>query len=77
METLKVCIVSVPVHVISVGKLGVLLAVRDPSERRVVVEARLEDLVHDFLRLVSADFPHGQDGAQRAASDALLRREST
>lgn len=72
MTTLKVCVISISVRVISVGELGVLLAVRDSSERRVVVEARVEHLVHDLLRLLSADFPHGQDGAQGSASDALL-----
>lgn len=75
--TLKVCIISVPVHVISVRKLGVSLAVRDPSERRMVVETWVEDLVDYFLRLGSANFPHGQDGAKGAASDALLSKEST
>lgn len=69
---LKVCIVSISVVIISVGEPGVLLAVRDPSEGRVVVETRDEDLVHYFLRLLSADFPHRQDGAKRPASDALL-----
>lgn len=72
VATLKVCIISVPVHVISVRKLGVSLAVRDPSERRMVVETWVEDLVDYFLRLGSANFPHGQDGAKGAASDALL-----
>lgn len=72
MTTLKVCIISIPVRVISVGELGVLLAVRDSSERRVVVETRVEHLVHDLLRLLSTDFPHGQDGAQGSVSDALL-----
>lgn len=50
---------------------------RDPSERRMVVETRVEDLVDYFLRLGSANFPHGQDGAKGAASDALLSKEST
>jgi len=46
--------------------------VRDPPKGRVVVETRVEDLVNDFLRLLSADFPHGQNGAQGTASDTLL-----
>lgn len=72
VTTLKVCIISISVLIISVGKLGVLLAVWDSSERRVVVETRVKDLVDYFLRLLSANFPHGQDGAKGAAADALL-----
>lgn len=72
MTRLKVGVVSISVLVISVGKPSILLAVRDPSERRVVVEARVEDLVHYFLRLLPADVPHGQDGAEGATPDARL-----
>lgn len=55
---LKVGVVSISILVISVGKLSILLAVRDPSKRSVVLEARVEHLVHDLLRLLSADVPH-------------------
>lgn len=72
VTTLNVSVISIPVLVISAGKLGVLLAVWDSPERRVVVETRVEDLIHYFRRLLSADVPHGQDGAEGAASDALL-----
>lgn len=57
------------------GKVSVPLAVGDPTEGRVIVEAGVEDLVHDLLRLLRADVPHRQDGAQRAASDARLSGE--
>lgn len=70
--TLKVCIISISVLIISVGKPSVRLAVRDSSERCVVVKTRVEDLIHYFLRLVAANVPHSQDGAKGAASDALL-----
>lgn len=56
--TLEVGIVPVPVLVLSVGELGIPLAVRDPTERRVIVKAGVEDLVHYLLRLLSADVPH-------------------
>lgn len=72
---LEVSVVPVPVLVIPVGKVSVPLAVGDPAEGRVVVEAGVEDLVHDLLRLLGADVPHRQDGAQGAASDARLSRE--
>lgn len=72
LTTLNVSVISIPVLVISEGELGILVVVRDPAEWRVVVETRVEDLVHYFLRLLSADAPHGQDGAEGAASDALL-----
>lgn len=72
MTTLNVSVISIPVLVISAGKIGVLLVMRDPPERRVVVETRVEDLIHYFLRVLTADVPHGQDGAEGAASDALL-----
>lgn len=73
--TLKVCIISISVLIISVGKPSVRLAVRDSSERCVVVKTRVEDLIHYFLRLVAANVPHSQDGAKGAASDALLSEE--
>lgn len=72
MTTLKVCIISISVLVISVGKPSIPLAVRDSSKRRVVVETRVEDFVHNFLRLLSADVPNSQDGAKGAASDTFL-----
>lgn len=55
--------------------MSVPLAVGDPAEGRVVVEAGVEDLVHDLLRLLRADVPHRQDGAERAAPDARLSEE--
>ncbi len=76
MRTLKVCVISISVLVISVGKPSVPLAVRDPSERCVVVETRVEDFVHDFLRLLPANVPHSQDGAKGASSDALLSKKT-
>lgn len=76
VTTLEVCIISISVLIISVGKPSILLAVRDSSKRRVVVEARVEDLVHYFLRVLSADVPHSQDGAKGAASDARLSKEN-
>lgn len=51
-QTLKVHVVPIPVHVFPVGELGVLIAVWDPSERGVIVEARVEDLVDNLLRLL-------------------------
>ncbi len=72
---LNVCIISISVLIISVGEPGILLAVRDSSKRRVVVETRVKDLVHDFLRLFPANVPHGQDGAKGTASDTLLSKE--
>lgn len=42
----------------------------------MVVEARVEDFVHYFLRLLSANVPHSQDGAKGAASDARLSKEN-
>lgn len=57
-KKLKVGVVSISVLVISVGKLSILLAVWDPPKRRVVLEARVEHLVHDLLRLLSANVPH-------------------
>lgn len=69
---LEVAVVPVPVLVVPVGKLGVPLAVGDASKRRVVVEAGVEDFVHDLLRLLPADVPHSEDGAERAAPDARL-----
>lgn len=69
---LEVAVVPVPVLVVPVGELGIPLAVGDASERRMVVEAGVEDLVHDLLRLLPADVPHGEDGAERAAPDARL-----
>lgn len=72
VTTLKVCIITISVLIISVGKPSILLAVRDSSKRRMVVETRVKDLVHYFLRLLSADFPHSKDGAKGTASDALL-----
>lgn len=56
--TLEVGIVPIPVLVLSVGKLGIPLAVRDPTKRCVIIEAGVEDLVHYLLRLLSADVPH-------------------
>lgn len=55
--------------------MSVPLAVGDSTEGRVVVEAGVEDLVHDLLRLLRADVPHRQDGAERPASDARLSEE--
>merc|ERR1739838_39003 len=69
---LKVCIISISVLIISVGKFGVLLVVRDSTERRVVVETRVEYLVDYFLRFLSANFPHSQDGSKGTAPDTLL-----
>lgn len=68
--------VPVPVGEFSVGKRGVLPAVRDPSERRVVLEARVEDLAHDVPRLLSADFSHREDGTQGMVPDTLLWEEN-
>lgn len=56
--TLEVGVVPIPVLVLSVGKLGIPLAVRDSTERCVIIKAGVEDLVHDLLRLLSADVPH-------------------
>lgn len=75
MTTLKVCIISISVLIISVGELGVLLAVRDSSKRRVVVETRVKDLVDYFLCLLTVNFPHSQDRAYGTASDAFLAEE--
>lgn len=75
-QTLQVVVIPIPVHVIPVGELCVLLAVRDPSERRVIVEARVEDLVHDFPRRLSADFSHREDGTQGTVPDALLSEKN-
>lgn len=75
VTTLKVCIISISVLIFSVGKLGVLLAVWDSTERRVVVETRVEHLADYFLRILSTNFPHGQDGAKGAAPDALLSKQ--
>lgn len=72
MTTLKVCIISISVLIISVSKPGILLAVGDSSKWRVVVETRVEDFIHYFLRLLSANVPHSQDGAKGTASDTLL-----
>lgn len=69
---LKVGVVSISVLVISVGKLSILLAVWDPPKWCVVLEARVEHLVHNLLCLFSTDVPHSQDGAQGAPSDASL-----
>lgn len=55
---LEVGVVPIPVLVISVGKVSVPLAVGDSTEGRVIVEAGVEDLVHDLLRLLPADVPH-------------------
>lgn len=55
---LEVGVVPIPVLVISVGKVSVSLAVGDSTEGRVIVEAGVEDLVHDLLRLLRADVPH-------------------
>lgn len=63
--------------IISVGKPGILRAVRDSSKRRVVVETRVKDFIHDLLRLLSADVSHGQDGAEGTASDTLLSKQKT
>lgn len=70
--TLKVCIISISALIISVGKLSILLAVRNASKRCVVVETRVKDFIHYFLRLGPANVPHSQDGAKGAASDTLL-----
>lgn len=75
VATLKVCIISISVLIISVGKLGVLLAVWDSSKGRVVVETRVKDLVDYFLRLLSVNFPHSQDRAYSTTSDAFLAKE--
>lgn len=56
--TLEVGVVAIPVLVISVGEASVPLAVGDSTKGRVVVEAGVEDLVHDLLRLLLADVPH-------------------
>lgn len=69
---LKVGIVSISVLIISEGKLSILLAVRDPPKRRVVLEARVEHLIHDLLRCLSADIPHSQDGAEGTPPDTRL-----
>lgn len=74
---LEVGIVPTPVLVLPVGKLGVPLAVRDSAERCVVIKAGVKDLVHYLLRLLSADVPHCQDGADRSASDARLSGEDS
>lgn len=58
VTTLKVCIISISVLIISVGKASILLAMRDSSKRFVVVETRVKDFIHYFLRLLSANFPH-------------------
>lgn len=55
---LEAGIVPIPVLVLFVGKLGIPLAVRDSTERRVIIKASVEDLIHYFLRLLSADVPH-------------------
>lgn len=73
--TLEIGIVPIPVLVFFVGKLGISLAVRDSTERCVIIKAGVEDLVHYLLRLLSADVPHCQDGAERTAPDACLSRE--
>lgn len=75
-KRLDVCVISISVFVISVGELGVLLAVRDASEGGVVIETRVEDFINDFLRLLSTDFPHCQDGAKGPASDTLLLKDT-
>lgn len=75
VTTLKVCIISISVLIISVGKLGVLLAVRDSSKGRVVVETRVEDLVDYFLRHLSVNFPHSQERVYGMTSDAFLAKE--
>lgn len=72
MTTLKVGIIPISVLIISVGKFSILLAVWDSSKRRMVIETRVEDFIHYFLRILSADVPHGKDGAKGAASDTLL-----
>ena len=77
MTTLEVCVVSIPVLVISVGEAGILLAVWDSSKWRMVIKARVEDLIYYFLCLLSADVPHGQDGAQGPASDTCLTQGKT
>lgn len=75
-QTLKVRVISIPVHVFPVGEHGFLVAVWHPSERGVIVETRVEDLVDDFLRLLSADFSHGKDGAYGTTPDTLLFEEN-
>lgn len=75
VTTLKVCIISISVLIISVGKLGVLLAVWDSAKRRVVVETCVKDLVDYLLCLLTTNFPHSQDGAEGAASDTFLFKE--
>ena len=60
---------------ISVGELCVLGAVRDSSERSVVVGTRVEHFVHYFLRLLRADLSHSEDGAKGTVSDTLLSQE--
>lgn len=72
VTTLKVGIIPISVLIISVGILSISLAVWDSSKRRMVVETRIEDLVHYFLRILLANVPHGQDGAKGTASDARL-----
>lgn len=71
---LNVSIVSVSAVVMIGSELGVLVGVGKAVERRVVVVAAVEDLVHDLHRLLLADLPHGEDGAQGAVADALLGR---
>lgn len=73
---LKVCIITLPVVIISVGELGVLFTVWDSSEGRMVVEAGLEDLVHYFLCVLLTYFSHRQNGQKSTGSDALLSRET-
>lgn len=72
---LKVGIISISVLIISVGKLGILVAVWNPTEGCVVIKAGGEDLIHHFLCLFSADLPHSQDRAQGTSPDTLLAKQ--
>lgn len=56
---LQVCMVSVSVLKIPVGKLRVLLAVWDATEGGVVIETAVKHLIHHSLSLLPAHLPHG------------------
>ena len=71
---LDVSVVSVSALVVPGGELGILLGVGNAVEGGGVIEAAVEHLVHDLPRLLVADLPDGEDGAQGAVADALLRR---
>lgn len=75
LQTLQIFVIVIPVCVVSVSKLGVLLAVWDPSEGGVVIKTRVEDRIHHSLRLFPGDLPHSQDGAQSATPNALLFKQ--